>query len=118
MEKVSKKEIRVNFNLDNEKDRILYNKILSLSKTQPGRVLKRIVAENIDNEESNQNTNNINLKLLNVLDKLCDKIDNLKVAETTDSANNNNNDDNEDHTKNSISFTQKVEVNDIDDITF
>lgn len=115
MEKVSKKEIRINFNLDNEKDRILYNKILSLSKTQPGRVVKRIVAENIDNEESNQNTNNINLKLLNVLDKLCDKIDNLKVAETTDSANNNNNND---HIKNSISFTQKVEVDDIDDIPF
>ncbi|SCJ52275.1 Uncharacterised protein [uncultured Clostridium sp.] len=118
MEKVNKKEIRIIYNLENEKDKEIYQKILKLSKTQPGRVAKRIIAENIDNEESNQNTNNINLKLLNVLDKLCDKIDNLKVAETTDSANNNNNDDNEDHTKNSISFTQKVEVNDIDDITF
>lgn len=115
MEKVDKKEIRVIFNLKNEKDNNLYHQILEISKTQPGRVMKRIVAENIENEGTNQNQteNNVNLKLLTVLDKLCDKIDNLTVVQDTDSKTTNF-----EKNKNNIQLSGNVAIDDINDIKF
>ncbi|RGX09340.1 hypothetical protein [Paraclostridium sordellii] len=112
MEKV-KKEIRVTFNLENEMDRELYQKILNLSKTQPGRVVKRIVAENIDNDISNQNGNNVNIKLLEVLDKLSNKIDNLTTSQNTVS-----NATKLEPTINQVDLTANISSQDLDDIDF
>lgn len=112
MEKVTK-EIRVTFNLKNEIDRDLYQKILNLSKTQPGRVVKRIVAENIDNDISNQDGNNVNIKLLEVLDKLYNKIDNLTASQNTVPSTTKL-----EPTINQVDLTANISSQDIDDIDF
>ncbi|MDU6483700.1 MAG: hypothetical protein E6538_17100 [Paeniclostridium sordellii] len=112
MEKV-KKEIRVTFNLENEIDRELYQKILNLSKTQPGRVVKRIVAENIDNDITSQNGNNVNIKLLEVLDKLSNKIDNLTTSQNTVS-----NATKLEPTIKQVDLTANISSQDLDDIDF
>lgn len=118
MEKVNKKkEIRVIFNLENEKDKKLYEQILNISSTQPGRVIKRILVENFDNEISNQNEDNVNIKLLEVLGKLSDKIDNLTISQDVPSQNISNN-KNKESQINQVFLTGEISSDDINDIEF
>ena len=108
------KEIRVTINLDNDKDKQLYDKLIEF--TQPGKIIKKIVSENIDNDKiSNKNIVNIdsNSELIKVLNKLSDKIDNLQIVNIKE----------EDSKKETpeikeVSFTAEVTVDDLNDIDF
>lgn len=114
MEKVNKKEIRVTYFLDKEDDNRIYKE---LSKnTQPGRVIKDIVAKSFENK----NTTDVNLETLKIIEKLTDKIDmltdkieNLKIGQV-DLSNNSY----ESEESNEIALTGEVTEEDLDDIEF
>lgn len=106
------KEIRVIFNLNNDKDKILYEKLIEF--TQPGRIIKKILHDNIDNDKSSntQNDINVNSELIKALNKLSDKIDSLKVIKSEDT-------EIKDEIKhNEVSLTAQVSSDDLDDIDF
>lgn len=79
------KEIRVKYDLDNENDRIIYEKLTTNTK-QPGRIIKTIVQENIDNDlvKNNSCETEYTKELLRVIRNLSDKIDNLNGAAKKD----------------------------------
>lgn len=125
MEKVNKKEIRkeirLTFNLENDKDKILYEKILSLSNTQPSRIVKRILTENIDKEFEDNPNDLLNFKLLDTLDKICNKLDNLNVNNnigfnSSNCLNNKEEDNNKDNKE--IEFNEDLNEDDINDLEF
>lgn len=114
MEKVNKKEIRVTYFLDKEDENRIYKE---LSKnTQPGRVIKDIVARSFENN----NATDVNLETLKIIEKLTDKIDmltdkieNLKIGQVVLQ-----NDSNELDKSNEIALTAEVNEEDVDDIEF
>ena len=113
MEKVSKKEIRVVFNLNNEKDKELYNTLAE--NTQPGKIIKNILSKYLHNSDAvsnSQSNNEFNIELLKVLSKLNDKIDNLTIVQSDVSK------EKEESSITEISLTAEVSSADIDDIDF
>ena len=116
MEKVKKKiqkEIRVTFNLNNEVDKELYDKLKGF--TQPSKIIKQILLKNLDNEgtidnSSNENSN-VNYELIKVINKLSDKIDNLTLIPSQ------NSDKKEEKVK-ELSFTAEVSSEDLNDLDF
>lgn len=117
------KEIRITFNLDNENDKKLYDKLIEF--TQPGKIIKKIVSENIyddklSNKKQTDSDTSIGNELILVLNKissnmnkLSDKIDNLQIVNIQES-------DTKKETPEikEISFTAEVSVDDLDDLDF
>ena len=111
MEKVNKKEIRVTYYLTNKEDDRIYKELTK--NTQPGRVIKDIVAKSFENN----NATDVNLETLKIIEKLTDKIDmltdkieNLKIGQVDLS--------NKSEESNEIALTAEVKAEDIDDIEF
>lgn len=104
MEKVNKKEIRLTYYLTNEEDERIYKELVKNS--QPGRVVKEIVAKSF----KNNNNIDVNLEILKLLEKLTDKIENLKIGQVDLS--------NKSEESNEIALTAEVKAEDIDDIEF
>lgn len=113
MEKIKKiqKEIRVTFNLNNEVDKELYDKLKGF--TQPSKIIKQILLKNIDNESitTNSNNSNINDELIKVINKLSDKIDNLTFIPLKDPCE-------KDENVKELSFTAEVSSEDLNDLDF
>lgn len=84
MEKVKKiqKEIRLTFNVANEDDKKLYERLTKF--TQPSKIIKKILFDNIDKTD---NTSAIDNELLKVLTKLSDKIDSLSIQKESEPIN-------------------------------
>lgn len=114
-DKKSTREIRLVFDLKNKRDLMLYEKYSDYS--QPGRIIKKILEKNMDNEESftEKNYQNSNSELLEVLKKLSDKIDNLAVVNKEDKKEKSSE---ENISDNQISLTAEVSSDDLDDIEF
>lgn len=108
MEKVTKKEIRVTYYLDNDYDREIYEKLSKHS--QPGRFIKDIVAKSFETD----NTTNVNLETLKLLEKLTDKIDNLQISTIVTTSNSIV----EDEPVQEIELSAEVTADDLDDIDF
>lgn len=106
------KEIRVKYDLDNEDDRVVYEK-LTMNTSQPGRIVKSIVKENIDNDfikvKSNLSETDYTKELLKVIKNLSDKLDNLTVVSTQDK---------EKEVKEDYIPTASINVGETDDIDF
>lgn len=77
MEKVTKKEIRLTYYLNNDEDKKIYNELIK--HNQPGRFVKDLVYKAIN--EKNSDCNNINIETLKLIDKLTDKIANLQISQ-------------------------------------
>lgn len=114
MEKVNKKEIRVTYYLTNKEDDRIYKELTK--NTQPGRVIKDIVAKSFENN----NTTDVNLETLKIIEKLTDKIElltdkieNLKIGQIDLS-----NSSYESEESNEIALTGEVKAEDLDDIDF
>ena len=107
MEKVNKKEIRVTYYLSNKEDERIYKELIK--NTQPGRVVKEIVAKSF----KNNNATDVNLETLKLIEKLTDKIENLKIGQV-DLSNVSNKSEN----LNEIELTAEVKKEDLDDIEF
>lgn len=113
MGKVEKKEIRVTYYLNNDEDNKIYKELVK--HTQPGRFIKEIVA-NFINDKKNKTTD-INLETLKLIEQLVNKIEHLNIGQqiiNDDSHNENNKSINGFE----IDLNEDVNSDDLDDIEF